>query len=96
MRDHEFYEVNDAIDSRIRRDIKNWAAQQQPPANGRARLLLVAAANPVVNEPWQSNRVAGRLDDLAAEFTGSMAAINPFQQSWWTMHLTLVPVRHMT
>jgi hypothetical protein len=36
--------MNDAIDNYLRRNLKNWAAQQKPPPNGRSRLLLVASS----------------------------------------------------
>jgi hypothetical protein len=36
--------MNDAMDSYIQQALKNWAAEQQPPANGRARLLLLASS----------------------------------------------------
>lgn len=36
--------MNDAIDNYLRQSIKNWAAQQKPPPNGRSRLLLVASS----------------------------------------------------
>lgn len=36
--------MNDAMDGYVRQALQNWAAEQQPPANGRARLLLLAAS----------------------------------------------------
>ena len=36
--------MNDATDNYLRQRIKNWAAQQKPPPNGRSRLLLVASS----------------------------------------------------
>ena len=36
--------MNDAIDNYLQQSLKNWAAQQKPPPNGRARLLLVASS----------------------------------------------------
>ena len=36
--------MKDINDEYVRRALKNWAMEQQPPANSRARLLLVAAS----------------------------------------------------
>lgn len=36
--------MDDDMDLYLSRCLKNWAAQQQPPANQRARLLLLATA----------------------------------------------------
>ena len=36
--------MNDSMDGYVRQALKNWAVEQQPPANGRARLLLLAAS----------------------------------------------------
>ena len=44
MRDHKTNDINDLMDGHIRRCLKNWGSQQQPPESSRARLMLVAAA----------------------------------------------------
>ena len=53
--------MNDAMDGYIRQALKNWAAEQQPPANGRARLLLLAAS-PSAQRIYFENKQAASLD----------------------------------
>ena len=53
--------MNDAMDGYIRQALKNWAAEQQPPANGRARLLLLAAS-PSAQRAHFENQQAASLD----------------------------------
>jgi hypothetical protein len=53
--------MNDAIDGYIQQALKNWAAEQQPPANGRARLLLLAAS-PSAQRVYFENEQAASLD----------------------------------
>lgn len=37
--------MDDPMDKQISRNLKRWAARRDPPANGRARLLMLAAAD---------------------------------------------------
>ena len=39
--------MNDEMDYYLSRSLKNWAAENQPPKGGRARLLSAAASPPV-------------------------------------------------
>ncbi len=52
--------MNDAMDSYIQQALKNWAADQQPPANGRARLLLLAASPSAQRTYYESQQAASR------------------------------------
>ncbi len=53
--------MNDAMDGYLRQALKNWAAEQQPPANGRARLLLLAAS-PSAQRAYYENQQALSLE----------------------------------
>jgi len=53
--------MNDAIDGYIQQALKNWAAEQKPPANGRARLLLLAAS-PSAQRAFYESQQAASLD----------------------------------
>lgn len=44
MKAHDRSEMNNPSEGHIRQSLKNWASRHKPPANGRARLLLVAAS----------------------------------------------------
>jgi hypothetical protein len=53
--------MNDAMDGYVRQALKNWAAEQQPQANGRARLLLLAAS-PSAQRAYYENQQALSLE----------------------------------
>ena len=53
--------MNDSIDGYVRQVLKNWAAVQQPPANGRARLLLLASS-PSAQRAFYENQEAAALE----------------------------------
>jgi hypothetical protein len=53
--------MSDAIDGYIQQALKNWAAQQRPPANGRARLLLLASS-PSAQRAYYERQQATSLD----------------------------------
>ena len=44
MKDLDKFTLTDPLDTSIRQALKNWAASRRLPANGKARLLLVAAS----------------------------------------------------
>ena len=53
--------MNDAMDGYVQQALKNWAAEQKPPVNGRARLLLLAAS-PSAQRVYFENQQAACLD----------------------------------
>ena len=96
MKGHNCAEMDDAIDSYIRQSVKNWAAQHQPRANGRSRLLLVAAspdaqqARPVddFSHLFQQYLRRGKLP--------SDRAIDSYDINWgWAMHMSFAQLRHV-
>jgi hypothetical protein len=46
MRAHNSYEINNELDITYSRILKNWASMNQPPSDGRERLLKVASLPP--------------------------------------------------
>ena len=60
MKNHNLTGMNDATDVYIRQSLKNWAAQQQPPENGRARLLLIASASATKIDRFVSRKDANK------------------------------------
>ena len=96
MNSHKYNPMDDAIDSYIRQSIRNWAAQRQPRANGRARLLLVAAspASP------QARPVNGIHKLLQHSFGHGKQPADPvtdsFNLNWqWAMHISYAQLRHV-
>lgn len=53
--------MNDAMDGYLRQALKNWAAEQQPQANRRARLLLLAAS-PSAQRAYYENRQGSSIE----------------------------------
>ena len=49
--------MRDIADAFIRQNMKNWAVRQQPPASGRARLMLLAASRHRINESDEDEEV---------------------------------------
>lgn len=93
--------MNDLTDAYIQHSLKNWAALQQPPANARARLLLVASA--AVSH--LDSRLAradgnGHFVPLASNRPPAERCIKPFNESFmqnklWPLHMALIPFRSM-
>jgi hypothetical protein len=54
--------MNDAMDGYIQQALKNWAAEQKPPVNGRARLLLLASS-PTAQGAYFEKQQSARLDN---------------------------------
>jgi len=52
--------MSDAVDSYIQQAMKNWAAEQQPPANGRARLLLLASSPSAQRSFYESQQAVSK------------------------------------
>ncbi len=55
--------MNDDIDIYLSKYLKNWAARQQPPVNGR-RILLEKAASPLLQRQWRVTRLFTWIDTL--------------------------------
>ena len=93
--------MNDSMDRYIGQSLKNWTAQKQPPANSRARLLLVAASQPTPREPVdQPHQFLSRSDHdghfepLASNRPPAERVIAPLPQpTLWPMHVALFPFR---
>lgn len=87
--------MDDLFDSYLKRGLKNWAAQHQPPSDGRQRLLKMAAlplAYPDRSTQWL-------IDGTSLE---KMASQKPYEKvievthPWfWILHLELSPLRRL-
>ena len=95
--------MNDPMDRYLGQSLKNWSAQQQPPANLRARLLLVAASQPARREqsPQRDQYLSradhdGHFEPLASNRSPSERMIAPFSQpTLWPLHVALIPFRSL-
>jgi hypothetical protein len=88
--------MSDAIDSYIQQALKNWAAKQQPPANGRARLLLVAS-NPASQQVLLAKGCKYTLLDF---FNQCIQSSEPAMESnnpplSWADHVSSTPIRRV-
>lgn len=66
--------MSDAIDSYIQQAIKNWAAEQQPPANGRARLLLLASSPSAQRSFYESQQTVSKELNLPTTGQSNLAS----------------------
>jgi hypothetical protein len=74
--------MNDPMDRRIGQILKNWAAEQQPPANGRARLLLLASSPEAQKDQTRAVlRSTQTPASLASACPPSARAIEPLNQT---------------
>jgi hypothetical protein len=96
MRDHKTNEFNDLMDGHIRRCLKNWASQQQPPESGRARLLLVAASPASKWERISSRKESGTdyIPNDSHRPPSFWASEANKQSQVMFIDLTLIPLRH--
>ena len=81
------------MDRYLQQVLRNWANQQQPPANARARLLLVASAQPYLLEEtpsYHSDEYYSRSNDLNSLHQNEPARI--FDQLW-IYHLSTPALR---
>ena len=85
------------MDAYIRQGLKNWAAQQPPPANVRTRILLVAASPLSQQEPRLPHLDEHRfLKPLTSEAFSSYPRFDPFRQPWFlAFHSSLSPLHHL-
>jgi hypothetical protein len=96
MKGHNRSDMDDTIDRYIRQSIKNWAAQNQPRPNGRARLLLVAAS-----PASQQTSPDSSTNDLLQEYFNpnkpqSDSELDSYNINWgWAMHMSFAQLRHV-
>jgi hypothetical protein len=88
--------MRNSTDAYLRQALKNWAADQQPPENGRARLLLLAAALPQEQTAHYSE--AKLFMNLSrSSQTPSDQAMQIYNLPWlWAAHFSLTPARCVT
>jgi hypothetical protein len=88
--------MKDFTDDYMRRAIKNWAVEQQPPSNGRARLLLVAAS--IQREPTGIPPVDVDLKDFASNLQSPLdQAMRIYNLPWLDIsNITFSPIRRVT
>jgi hypothetical protein len=89
MKDHECV-VQDAMDSFISRSLKNWAARQSPPSDGKERLLRAAQVPPPVKQfivrIWLDKLFSYKVP--LRTFDDDIMTV-PFTQSRiWSFHIT--------
>lgn len=81
--------MKNLLDATIRKALKNWADQHEPPADGKARLLLLAATSAPknVHAPSFRKRDFNSLSPTSSNLVSSMAA-EKFQSPWlWMFHV---------
>jgi hypothetical protein len=88
--------MSDSMDRYVRQALKNWAVRHQPPANGRARLLLVAA-NPASQQVHLVNEYKYKLRDL---FNRGEQPQDPRIELYnlpllWAGHVSSTPIRRV-
>ena len=88
--------MSDATDIYIRQTLKNWAAEQQPPENMRARLLLIAASGPrELSSPRQAEQ--SKIHIVIPNQTPLDQAIKLHGIPWlWVGYIPLTPTRQVT
>lgn len=88
--------MKDFTDQYIRQALKNWAAAQYPPPNGRARLLLVAAS--MQREQAYTINANLRPRDLASPWQSPLdQAMRIHNLPWlYIAHIALSPTRRVT
>jgi hypothetical protein len=88
--------MRDSTDLYIRQALKNWTAEQKPPENLRARILLIAAA--AQREQFSPrNPEQPRLDIVIPNKAPLDQAIQLHNLPWfWVTHISLAPVRQVT
>lgn len=93
MKTHNRFDPQDPMDNYIRGGLKNWAAKQQPPANIRARLLLVASATGQQSETAQTQPEVIPLPYVSP----AGRAFDPLNNAWlWIQHFSMSPMRYGT
>ncbi len=88
--------MKDLTDQYVRQALKNWAAEQNPPANGRARLLLLAAA--MQREQTHLTDLTVKPKDFASALQSPLdQAMRIYNLPWlYIAHVALTPNQRMT
>jgi len=88
--------MRNSTDAYLRQALKNWAADQQPPENGRARLLLLAASPP---QKQTAQKPGKQISSNYVQYsqTPSDQAMQIYNLPWlWVAHFSLTPIRRVT
>lgn len=88
--------MKELTDQYVRRALKNWAAAQNPPANGRARLLLVAAS--IQREQPYTVETTLKPKEYASALQSPLDQAMRFYNLPWLYlaHVALSPTRRVT
>jgi len=88
--------MSDAVDGYIQQALKNWAAEQKPPDNGRARLLLLASS-PSAQRAYFENRQAASVD-TNKRVSGPVIPVSDFYDLSYVLavQLTYTTLRRVT
>ena len=87
--------MKDINDEYVRQALKNWAVEQHPPANSRARLLLVAAS---IQREQADRTLVVDLKDFASSLQSPLdQAMRIYNLAWLDIStITLSPIRRVT
>ena len=78
--------MSNLLDAYIRRNLKDWADRNDPPANGRARLLLLAATSvPKMAHVPSFRKLDRRPTSRATTSLASTLAAETFHNNWLWM-----------
>jgi len=88
--------MRDTTDAYLKQALKNWAAEQQPPENGRARLLLIAASP--LREPTAQDPEKRLFTNLSRSSQApSDQAMQFYNLPWlWAAQFSLTPTSRVT
>lgn len=84
------------MDGYIRQTLKNWASENQAPAIGRARLLLVAASGQREHSAVKKQKDQVKNSPIAKPPPLDQA-MGIYNLPWiWVAHVSLTPIRSAT
>jgi len=85
-------------DTHIRQSLKNWASNQHPPSNGRARLLLIASVTATGDQPGAGNGLDARMpvDLVRSRLPMYQASGSFYQPLLWVLHFNMTTVKNVT
>ena len=88
--------MRDDMDDFVRQALKNWTAEQQPPRNGRSRLLLIAASL-LREQPGNYSKMERQVNSRSMMQSPLDQAIQIHELPWlWVAHIALTPIRRVT
>jgi hypothetical protein len=89
-------ETHEMVDRYIQHSLKNWAAEQHPPAYVKARLLLQASSHqPKLDRMLQKTKVKVSL--LRQQPPSAEFFLNPMDQSYaWFIRISMVPLQRLS